>query len=128
MITFSKELKKIMACGSVLMDQKEVGRFLYGRLGDDLRAKLEFCQLSCAGRYAGIKITVIDPHHGIVDSVIIEMFDILGMRAVGHNVYKQGVRPYIEEMEKGASWHVFIPSKDDYQKLYEEVEKYLSVF
>ena len=128
MKTFSNELKKIMARGSVLMDQRSVGRFLYGWVEEGLRAKLEFVELTTYHQYAGIKMTVFSVHNGVIDSAFINMFDILGRKAVGDRVYKAGVHPYIEEMDGKAQWHVFTPSEDDYQKLYEEVEKYLSIF
>ena len=125
---FETELKKLMSESSVLQDQTYVGRICYGRLGEDLRARIEFVTLGVHEHYAGVKASIINRTDGVVDSMVFRFSDVWGRRKTDNPNFRDGIMPHIWQDSGKASWYVFRPSKEDYSQLAEGIESYLAVF
>ena len=125
---FESELKKIMENSGILKDQKYVGSICYGTISEDLRARVEFVTLGVSDRYAGLKTSIINRKEGVVDSILLRFTDIWGKPKVSNPNFKEGVNPHIWTDNGKSEWYVFHPAAEDYQKVADTVENYLSVF
>lgn len=125
---FETELKKLMSERDVLEDQTYVGRTCYGKLGKDLRARIEFVTMGVANHYDGVKASIINRTDGVVDSMVFRFSDVWGRRKVNNPNFRDGIMPHIWQDNGKTSWYVFKPSKEDYSQLAEGIESYLAVF
>lgn len=125
---FESELKKIMENSGILKDQKYAGRICYGTISEDLRARVEFVTLGVSDHYAGLKASIINRKEGVVDSILLRFTDIWGKPKVSNPNFKEGVNPHIWTDNGKSEWYVFHPAAEDYQKVADTVENYLSVF
>lgn len=125
---FENELRKIMEKSSILTDQRYVGRVCYGRINEDVCARIEFATLGVSDHYAGMKTSIINRKDGVVDSLLLRFSDIFGKRKVSNPNFKDGIIPYIWTNAGESEWYVFKPGEADYKKLTGEIDNYLSVF
>lgn len=50
------------------------------KIGEDLRAKVQFVNTKISGQYDALRLTIINRHEGTVDSETFKFKDILGMK------------------------------------------------
>ena len=116
----AKELTKIFGKNKALSDIRCTGNALIGRLTPETIAKVSFATSRVANEYTSIKVSVINPQIGEVDTQIINMSDCLGV--------SQSNKVYIWSDNGDCWWRNFTPDNQKYAMLNREVEKYLEMF
>lgn len=126
--TFEKELRKLFAGNSLLTDTKFVGRSCYGRLTDTINMKAQFITGSISNQYTALKITLLNRSEGQIDSTVLRLQDLWGMKEVNNPNFKAGVSPHLWMDGDKLHWYVYQPTPADFEVLSEEIENYLEVF
>ena len=126
--TFEKELRKLFADNPLLTDTKFVGRNCYGRLTDTINMKAQFITGSISNQYTALKITLLNRSEGQIDSTVLRLQDLWGMKEVSNPNFKAGVSPHLWMDGDKLRWYVYQPTPADFEVLSEEVESYLEVF
>lgn len=125
MTFFEQELRKIVS--SEYPDTTFVGRACYVRLSDMIRAKIEFTTCGRADRYEALKMTILNPTDGEIDTLRLHFADIWGRGQV-NNLLNQQFGPYAWTDNGKTEWYAYYPDEGDYQKLTDAVADYLEVF
>lgn len=125
---FEQELRRLFGNDENITDKRFVGRAFFGKLTDNLRARIEFVTLGIADHYEAIKATIINRNDGPVDSITLRFSDLLGKKAVSNPNFKNGVTPYIWRYGEEISWYVYKPTKSDYDQISEAINGYLDVY
>lgn len=123
---FEQELRKVVS--PRFLDATYVGRACYVPLGEGLRARLQFVTCGHADHYVALKMTVLNPKEGDVDSLLVRFADLLGKKPTNNPYFKNGILPYIWENDNTAEWYVYQPTAKDYADMSDAVSSYLGVF
>ena len=126
---FENELRKLFADSAIIDHPKFIGRCCFGDIGEDLRVRIEFKAPRIVDNYSAISATITNRTDGVVDRLVIDLKDILGMKKVPNNPnFPNGVRPYIWVYNDNAEWYAFRPTQEDYEKIRESISSYMEVF
>ena len=126
---FEQELRKLFEDGKIIGDPTYSGRSCFGTLGKDLRVRVQFISTHIANEYNALKVAVLNRTDGPVDTQVLRLKDLLGMKPVpGNPNFRNGVSPYIWDDYGKLEWYAFKPTAADYQKLRQAVGDYLEVF
>ena len=126
---FEQELRKLFGDGAIIDDPSYSGRACFGKLGKDLRVRVEFITTGVADHYNALKVTVLNRTEGPVDTLVLRLKDLLGKKQVpGNPNFRNGIYPYIWDDYGKADWYAYRPTFADYQKIQDAVGKYLNVF
>lgn len=128
MTFFEQELQKIFGKDTGLSDIRIVGNACYGRLSEDIRMKAYFDTKRVAGQYEVLKITMLNRHEGLIDSVALHFSDLWGKKKVNNPNFRDGIYPYIWKDGRDAEWYVYKPNEADYGQLSRAASDYLNVF
>ena len=129
MTRFEQELRKIFDHGKLFSNVRFAGNCCYGRLTEQIRVKASFQTGSIADQYDRLKITLLNRTEGPIDSVVLRLKDIWGIKPVANNPnFRNGVYPYLWECDGKVDWYAYHPTPADYQKLTEAAGNYLDVF
>lgn len=123
---FEQELTKAVGQSSVLKNGKCIARAVYGEIGSDIRAKIEFVTLGTMDKYEGVKLSVINRREGVIDTAVLSLKDVWGMQRVT-NMARE-IEPHIWTYNGVYEWYGFTPKMKDYDKLTAAIDRYLSVF
>ena len=77
---FEQELRNMFGSTDIIDSPVYAGRCMLGKLGDDLRVKLQFVTTRIADHYSAIRVDIINKNDGLVDRQTFRMADIIGMR------------------------------------------------
>ena len=84
-----------------------MGRACLGTLGGDLRVRAQFVTGIIANQYNALKIVVLNRTDGPVDTMVLNLKDLLGMKKVpGNPNFSHGVAPHIWDDSGKAQWFV----------------------
>ena len=112
---FERELGWVFGDGQVIRDPTYSGRACLGTLGKDLRVRAQFITSGYADHYDALKITVLNRTDGPVDTLVLKLKDLLGMKPVPGNPYfPNGVAPHIWLDQGKPEWYAFQPTAADY--------------
>lgn len=126
---FEQELRKLFGDGSIIESPQFVGRACLGTLGGDLRVRAQFVTGIIANQYNALKIVVLNRTDGPVDTMVLKLKDLLGMKKVpGNPNFSRGVEPHIWDDSGNAQWYVYRPTIADYETIRQAADDYLSVF
>lgn len=125
---FEQELRKLVGQSNVLSDPRYIGRACYGRVSDNIRIKLQFITMGYADHYEALKTTLINNNEGEIDTNVIRLNDIWGVKASANPNFRDGVSPRIGIYQGEFEWYGFEPSPTDYVILAESVDDYLELF
>lgn len=128
MTFFEQELRKIFGKDMGLSDIRTVGNACYGRLSEDLRMKANFSTGRVADQYVMLKITVLNRHEGVVDSIALHFSDLWGRKKVENPNFREGIYPHIWKNGGDTEWYVYKPDAGDYGQLSRAARDYLDVF
>ena len=129
MTKFEQELRKLFDHDKLFSDVRFVGNTCYGRLTDQIRVKVSFQTGIVADRYDRLKITLLNRNEGPIDSLVLRLKDIWGVKPVANNPnFRNGVCPYLWDCDGKVEWYAYRPTSEDYQKLTEAAGNYLDVF
>ncbi len=105
-----------------------IGRICYGRLNKNMCLKMEFVTQEIAGKYSALKASLLHFRRGMVDCIILEFVDIMGIKQIDNSGFKNGFQPYIWEYENIIEWFFYQPSEEDYQSLANAINSYMHMF
>ena len=126
---FERELGRVFGDGQVIRDPTYSGRACLGTLGKDLRVRAQFITTGYADHYDALKITVLNRTDGPVDTLVLKLKDLLGMKPVPGNPYfPTGVAPHIWLDQGKPEWYAFQPTAADYDTIRQAAKQYLDVF
>ena len=126
---FERELGRVFGDGQVIRDPTYSGRACLGTLGKDLRVRAQFITSGYADHYDALKITVLNRTDGPVDTLVLKLKDLLGMKPVPGNPYfPNGVAPHIWLDQGKPEWYAFQPTAADYDTIRQAAKQYLDVF
>ena len=126
---FERELGRVFGDGQVIRDPTYSGRSCLGTLGKDLRVRAQFITTGYADHYDSLKITVLNRTDGPVDTLVLKLKDLLGMKPVpGNPNFRNGVAPYIWVYQGKPEWYAFQPTAADYDTIRQAAKQYLDVF
>ncbi len=126
--TFEKELRRIFDQDSLMDHVSYVGRSCYGRLDGELRVRAQFQSMGISNHYDALKISLLNRREGVVDSVILRLNEVWGLKQTSNPNFREGIYPYLWEDGGDLVWYVYQPSASDFQKLRNVVNDYLEVF
>ena len=126
--TFEKELRKLFDNDAMFADTKFVGRICYGRLDGDIRVRAEFISTHISSQYDALKIHLINRKEGIVDSVLLRLDDVFGVKNVSNPNFREGISPHLWQNGNDLVWYVYQPTPADFELLSERIDNYLEVF
>jgi len=125
---FEKELRKLVGQSDALADPKFIGRACYGRVSDNIRAKLQFVTMGHHEHYEALQMTLINNTEGNIDTNTIRFRDIWGAKPVNNPNFREGVSPHIWKDGKDYEWYAYQPTPADYETLADSVDEYLEMF
>ena len=126
---FEQELGRLFGDGQVIRNPTYSGRSCFGTLGKDLRVRARFITTGYADHYDSLKITVLNRTDGPVDTLVLKLKDLLGMKPVPGNPYfPNGVVPHIWLDQGKPEWYAFQPTAADYDTIRQAAKQYLDVF
>ena len=123
---FEQELRKVVS--PKYPDATYVGRACFVLLGEGLRAKLQFVTCGHADHYEALKMTVLTPKGGEVDSLLLRFSDLFGKKPTSNPNFQNGIIPHIWVDGLNAKWYVYQPTAKDYADMSDAVTSYLGVF
>lgn len=126
--TFEKELRKVFAGNTFLTDTKFVGQNCYGRLTDTINMKAQFIPSTICSQYTALKITLLNRSEGQIDSIVLPLQDLWGMKKTNNPNSKESVYPHLWLDRGNLHWYAYQPTPADFEVLSEKVESYLEVF
>lgn len=126
--TFEKELRKIFDNDALFSGASFVGRRCYGRLDGGLRVRAEFISTYISNHYDALKISLINRTEGVVDSVVLRLKDIWGVKQTGNPNFRDGISPHLWQDGNRLVWYVYQPTPADFEKLSDAADAYLEVF
>lgn len=126
---FEQELRKLFGDGTIIESPHFVGRACLGTLGGDLRVRAQFITGMIANQYDALKIVVLNRTDGPVDTMVVKLKDLWGIRTVpGNPNFPNGVSPHFWDDRGKVEWYAFRPTDADYQALRRAAGNYLDVF
>ena len=128
MSTHKEHLEKIFGNDAVFTDTRYVGAKCYGKISDILRVRAEFTYLDVVGLYDAIKISIINRNEGEIDSVVIGLGYVLGLKKVTNRNFPDGIYPYMWWNNDKLDWYVYKANPKDYEALTTAVNNYVDVF
>ena len=126
---FEQELGRLFGDGKIIDNPTYSGRACFGTLGNDLRVRTQFISTHIADEYDALKLTVLNRTDGPVDTLVLKLKDLLGMKPVpGNPNFPRGVSPYIWVDRGKPEWYAYRPTAADYKTIRQAAEQYLGVF
>ena len=126
---FEQELGRLFGDGQVIRDPTYSGRSCFGTLGKDLRVRARFITTGYVDHYDSLKITILNRTDGPVDTLVLKLKDLLGMKPVpGNPNFRNGVAPHIWDNYGKQEWYAFQPTAADYEVIRQAAKQYLDVF
>ena len=126
---FEQELGRLFGDGKIIDNPTYSGRACFGTLGSDLRVRAQFITTRIADEYDALKLTVLNRTDGPVDTLVLNLKDLLGMKPVPRNPnFPRGVAPHIWSDYGKLEWYAYQPTAADYKTIQQAAEQYLGVF
>ena len=126
--TFENELRKLFDHDALFSDARFVGRRCYGRLDGELRVRAEFISTFIANQYDALKITLVNRTEGVVDSALLRLDEVWGIKKVNNPTFREGINPHLWQNRNELAWYAYQPTPADFEKLSNRVDDYLEVF
>ena len=123
---FERELRKIVSPhypGAAF-----IGRACYVPLGEGVRAKIQFVTCGHADHYDALKMTVLNPKEGEVDSLLLRFSDLFEKKQVSNPNFPKGIYPHIWVDQEDPHWYIYKPTTQDYATLGSATAGYLGLF
>lgn len=76
---YEKEYREMFAKSALLEDAFICGKTMLKKLDDSVVVKLEISREMCASIFTGIRVTIINNAHGVIDTLLIRFSDVLGL-------------------------------------------------
>ena len=104
---YEKELHRLFEDSErISADTVFAGKTMITKIGEDLRAKVQFVNTKISGQYDALRLTIINRHEGTVDSETFKFSDIIGM--------KGDRAPHVWDDGERVGWYIYKPTAYDY--------------
>lgn len=124
---YEQELRRFFADSEVISDQKYCGKTMLGKIGDELRVKLQFISTHVADHYDAIRAQVINRTDGQVDCQTFRFNDILGDNPFyPSNPMAKDI--HIWEYNGKPEWYGYCPSPAAAEKIADTINGYISMY
>lgn len=122
MTFYEKELLTIFGDSQLLSaDTVSFGKTMISKIGENLRAKIEFVTSGHAKHYDTLNVSIINRTEGVVDSQRFKISDIIGIQ--------NGNSPHIwEYTPTDIGWYNYRLTGHDYEKIQGVIEGYISMY
>ena len=118
---YEKELHRLFDDSErISMDTVFAGKTMITKIGEDLRAKVQFVNTKISGQYDALRLTIINRHEGTVDSETLKFSDIIGM--------KGDRTPHVWDDGERVDWYIYKPTAYEYKLISDAVEDYISMY
>jgi len=121
---FERELRKIVEHCEYIRNPKYVGRSCVGRLDDGIVVRMEFESTLIRDKYNALRVTLMNRSEGKIDSQLIRLSELWGMKSFNGN----DIDPHIWKYNDEVSWYCFTPSVAELKALSQSVDDYLECF
>lgn len=102
---FEQELRKLFGDGKTISSVAFSGRTCFGTLDGDLRVRAEFVSPSHSNVYDALKLTVLHRTRGELDTLLLRMQDVWGVKDVSKNPnFQRKVSPSILAYNGEIKW------------------------
>ena len=125
---FEQELRKLTSQMGMLDDARFVGRACYGKVSENIRAKLQFVTMGHADHYEALQVTLINNTEGEIDRSTIRFKELWGMLPTSNPNFPDGVAPQIWTYNGKSEWYAAQPGPTEYEALAGDVDGYLELF
>ena len=103
MTFYEKELHRLFDDSERISDDTVfAGKTMITKIGEDLRAKVQFVNTKISGQYDALRLTIINRHEGTVDSETLKFSDIIGM--------KGDRAPHVWDDGERVDWYIYKPT------------------
>ena len=126
---FEQELRKLFEDGRIIRSPHFAGEACLGTLRKGLRVKAQFVTTGYADHYDALKLSVLNPGSGPVDTVILKLKDVWGKKEILNNPnFVNGIFPHIWVDRGKAAWYAYQPTPEDRKQLCRKAAEYLEPF
>ncbi|MBR5513580.1 MAG: hypothetical protein IKV85_06300 [Ruminococcus sp.] len=95
---FERELRKIVGRCEYIRNPKYVGRACVGRLDDDIVVKMKFESTMIRDKYNALRVTLLNRSEGKIDSQLIRLSELWGMKSFNGNDIDPHIWKYNDEV------------------------------
>ena len=96
---------------------------MISKIGEDLRAKVEFVTARVSGQYEGLKTSIINRKEGVVDSHTVMFHEVIGLKGASRDR-----KPHVWDDNGKAQWFGFTPTESEYEAIASKVEDYIAMY
>ena len=121
---YERQLVRMFGDSKVLTaDKVFAGKAMISRIGEDLRAKVEFVTARVSGQYEGLRLSIINTKEGLIDSQTFMFHEIIGLKGTAIDR-----KPHIWDDNGKASWFVYEPTASEFENIASKVEDYIEMY
>ena len=121
---YERQLKRMFGDSKVLpADKVFAGKAMVSRIGENLRAKVEFVTARVSGQYEGLKLSIINTKEGVIDSQTFMFHEIIGLKGTARDR-----KPHIWDDNGKASWFCYEPTPSEFENITSKVEDYIEMY
>lgn len=103
---YENQLKRMFGESELLSaDTIFSGKAMISKIGEDLRAKVEFVTARVSGQYEGLKTSIINRKEGVVDSHTVMFHEVIGLKGASRDR-----KPHVWDDNGKAQWFGFTPT------------------
>lgn len=124
---FENELGRIFNKTEGIQNLRYIGRSCYGSINSYIRLKAEFVTQGVSDQFEVLKVMLINKADGEIDHVKLKLADVIGLKEINTSGIGR-TPPYIWIYQGKAQWYPCRPNTNDYVKLAETINEYVSVF
>ena len=118
---FEKELHRLFDDSECISaDAIFAGKTMITKIGENLRAKVQFVNNHISGQYDALRLTIINRNKGTIDCETFKFSDIIGM--------KGDRAPHIWDDSERVGWFIYKPTAYDYNLISDAIEDYISMY
>ena len=121
---YERQLKRIFGESDVLSeDTIFAGKAMVSKIGEDLRAKVEFVTARVSGQYEGLMLSIINRNGGFIDRQSFMFHEIIGLKGPSRDR-----KPHIWDDNGKASWFGYEPTATEFEIIASKVEDYIEMY
>ena len=121
---YENQLKRMFGESELLSaDTIFSGKAMISKIGEDLRAKVEFVTARVSGQYEGLKTSIINRKEGVVDSHTVMFHEVIGLKGASRDR-----KPHVWDDNGKAAWFGYEPTTAELETIGSKVEDYISMY
>jgi hypothetical protein len=121
---YENQLKRMFGESELLSaDTIFSGKAMISKIGEDLRAKVEFVTARVSGQYEGLKTSIINRKEGVVDSHTVMFHEVIGLKGASRDR-----KPHVWDDNGKAAWFGYEPTTTELETIGAKVEDYIGMY